>query len=279
MQSHEWPIEAVHPNPRNPRHSIVNDPEFLGLVASIRSEGILQPLLINKEGLILAGHRRYEAALEIGLTKVPVKVLPDKNNHALVPLIENLQRKNLLAMEVADYLLECREVHRMNIPEMSAITGISVTTIGEYLKLAKAPEEIRGRLERDEITKCVALALCNRDEGFVKEVIDTPGLTRDIVRAKARERTRQPSTRVGVANSFAPKTTCPTERKAHLEYAIAAVRQLLAASPDDAFAVRYKRWIVTMEDDLADLEDRTEQTFRGAVNLFQRQPAAKAHSS
>jgi ParB/RepB/Spo0J family partition protein len=275
MLSQDWPMEAIHPNDRNPRRDVGNDPDFLGLVASIKSQGIIQPLLINRDGLILAGHRRYAAALELNLQRIPVRVLPEKNNHTLVPLIENLQRANLAVMEIADYMLECRNDHGVTSAAIAEITGISETTIGQYIKLAQAPAELRERVERDDITLGAALAMLPHGEAFIREVIQEPHLTRDIVRDRAREyRT--------FSKPIVPRTTetsrrCPPELKPHLEWAIQAVRDMLESAPNDDFKVRYQRWLRVLEDDLADLGgDAVEPSFAGAIASFQRSPQIRA---
>lgn len=92
------------------------------------------------------------------------------------------------------------------------------------------------------------------------------------MRQRAREFYDKPPR--AVATPSFVKSECPTERKAHLEYAIKVVRELLAAAPDDVFTTRYKRWLSVMEDDLADEEakDTNASTFRGSVDVFQRQP-------
>jgi ParB/RepB/Spo0J family partition protein len=266
------PIEEIWSNPENPRRDIRSDPNFEGLVSSVASEGILQPLLINGEGMILAGHRRYEAALVVGLETVPVHLVSDQNTHALVPLIENLQRRDLAVLEVADYVCLCHREFGMSIDSIADATGISKSTLNKYLRLAEGPKEIRERVERDEIPLNAAYELLRHDDEFIREVVKTPHLTKQIVRERAAERETEldePSRRP--VSTLQPKQQCPTGRVAHLKFAINAVRELLAASPDDAFSVRYRRWLVVMEDDLADTFE-AEPSYRNTIASFQRQP-------
>lgn len=280
MTSGDWPIEAIWPNEDNPRIDIKGDPSFAGLVASIRSQGIIQPLLITAEGMILAGHRRYEAALEIGLQRIPVRVLGDHCDFGLIPLIENLQRSDLKVLEVADYLLRCRREYEMSNATISEVTGISTSTIQNYIKLAEGPKEIRNRIERDDMPLNAAFELLRHDHAFIQEVVKEPHLTRQIVRERAQS-IAQTVPRTTVADAPRRQTVpamrvCPRDRIPHIKHAIAAVRELLAASPDDTFATRYKRWISTLEDDLADAPD-ISASFRGTVDRFQRQPKARAN--
>lgn len=79
MQSGEWPTEALWENPNNPRRDVRNDPDYPGLLESISSQGILVPLLVNEDGMVLAGHRRYAAAIDLCLERVPVRVVPKRN--------------------------------------------------------------------------------------------------------------------------------------------------------------------------------------------------------
>lgn len=265
----DWPIEALWPNPDNPRHGIKDDPGFEGLVQSVKSQGIIQPILITDDGMILAGHRRYEAAMVVGLLRVPVRVLNDDSNHVLVPLIENLQRSDLTALEVAEYLRAYQREHNPSLVEISEATGISSSTISKYLKLADAPVELKERIQRDEIPLGAAFELLRHDEEFIREVIKTPTLTKQIVRARAAEAGADPirSARQ-IERGF---SRCPNEPVAHLEYAVAVISELLGASPDEAYSVRYRRWINILSDDLADAREPTS-TFRGAIDAFQRQP-------
>lgn len=279
--SGDWPIEAVWRNEDNPRTDIKGDPNFAGLVASIKSQGIIQPLLINSEGMILAGHRRYEAALELGLQRLPVRVLGNHLDWNLIPLIENLQRADLKVLEVADYLLAVRADTEMTFPEISAITGISDSTIRNYIKLAEAPKEIRERVERDEIPLNAAFELLRHDEKFISEVVKEPKLTRQIVRERARTvvqpiqpiQPKQPS-EIPRAPIMAAPRVCPKDRVPHIKHAMNVVRELLAAAPDEAFETRYKRWLTIMEADLQEVPDISE-SFRGATDYFQRQPVAR----
>lgn len=275
MTSQDWPIEAIYPNHRNPRRNFRSDPAFPGLLASIKSQGIIQPLLINKDGMILAGHRRYAAALDLGIQRVPVRVISDNKNHALVPLIENLQRADLAVLEVADYLVQCQELGMM-IPEMEEIVGISDTTIRQYLKLAQGPKEIRERVERDDITLGAAIELLNKSPEFIQDALQQPNLTRRMVQQRFQSY-RGKSPRALPVRAVDVSRRCPSEIRPHLEYAIGVVREMLEASPNDDFSVRYRRWLRVLEDDLADLSaDRIEQSFAGSVSAFQRQPQAAA---
>lgn len=188
MTDNRISLDELVPNPENPRRDIVGDPEFAGLVASIRSEGIIQPILVDEDNVILAGHRRWEAARLLGLSSVPVRVLRNQDAPWLVPLIENLQRSDLAVLEAADYFLKCHRKYEMSISEIAEATGISATTVTKYIKLAEAPLAVRERVDKDEIPLNAAFELLRHDAEFIQEVIAEPLLTREIVRERANQR-------------------------------------------------------------------------------------------
>jgi ParB/RepB/Spo0J family partition protein len=194
MTDNRMLLTELVPNPENPRRDIVGDPDFAGLVASIRSEGIIQPILIDEDNIILAGHRRWEAARLLGLSSIPVRVLRNQDAPWLVPLIENLQRSDLAVLEAADYFLKCHRKYEMSISEIAEATGISTTTITKYIKLAEAPLVVRERVDKDEIPLNAAFELLRHDADFIQEVISEPLLTREIVRERAQRRVTPMST-------------------------------------------------------------------------------------
>jgi ParB family transcriptional regulator, chromosome partitioning protein len=94
-----WPINRLHRNPFNPRGAL-HENGLVELADSIREQGILQSLLITPKGMVVAGHRRLEAAKLAGLTEVPVTVrdLSAKQQQEIM-LVENLQRHDLTPLE------------------------------------------------------------------------------------------------------------------------------------------------------------------------------------
>lgn len=144
-----------------------------------------------------------------------------------------------------------------------------MTTISKYMKLADAPVELKERVERDEIPLNAAFELLRHDDEVIREVVKTPKLTKEIVRERTGSglSARKPQ-------MAQPLTDCPKDTVPHLQYAVNAIEQLRAASPSEAFSVRYQRWLNILRDDLEDARNAREakSTFRGAVDAFQRQP-------
>lgn len=177
-----WPLAKLRPNPNNPRVDVRAE-DFDGLVASVRAQGVLQPLLVSRDGMILAGHRRYEAAKQIGLESVPIRILTEAEpgDHDLICLIENLMRSNLTVIETANYLLALQERRAMDASTISDLTGISRDTIRKYLKIAQAPEPIRQGLQNERLTVDAALALAGQDEEVIERAMQAPRVTRQVV--------------------------------------------------------------------------------------------------
>jgi ParB family chromosome partitioning protein len=138
------PIEQVDPNPTQPRQMMGDLSE---LVASIAEKGILEPLVVRQRGdryQIVAGERRYQAAVQAGLSQLPV-VFRDADDAEVIELalVENLQRKDLTPFEEADALqglaTRCGYTHE----ELARKLSRSRTSITESLTLTKIPDEVR----------------------------------------------------------------------------------------------------------------------------------------
>jgi ParB family chromosome partitioning protein len=138
------PIEDIQANPDQPRQSLGDLSE---LVASIREKGVLEPILVRSVGShyqIIAGERRYRAAVEAGLAEMPCVVRETSDSEMMeLALVENLQRKDLTAFEEADGLKVLAERYGYTHEEMAEKLGKSRSSITESLSLTAMPEEIR----------------------------------------------------------------------------------------------------------------------------------------
>lgn len=138
------PIEDIDPNPNQPRQNVGDLTE---LVASVREKGVLEPILVRRKDSrfeIVAGERRFRAAVEAGLPEIPcvVKDLADPEVMEIA-LIENLQRKDLTAFEEADGLRVLAESHGYTHEKMAEKLGRSRSTVTETLTLASMPDRVR----------------------------------------------------------------------------------------------------------------------------------------
>ena len=156
-------INRVHPNPHQPRKQF--DQETLDeLAESIKTQGILQPLLVEKisddDYAIIAGERRYRAALSVGLEKVPVIVKKFSDLQRLeVSLIENIQRENLNPIEEAKAYLFLLEQAEIKQEELAERVGKKRSTIANSIRLLQLPREMQESLLHGEYTAGHARAL------------------------------------------------------------------------------------------------------------------------
>lgn len=138
------PVEDIEPNPHQPRHNVGDLSE---LTASVREKGVLEPILVRPMGSrfqIVAGERRYRAALEAGLGEVPCVVRDTSDVETMeIALVENLQRKDLSAFEEADGLRTLAETYGYTQQQMAEKLGKSRTSITEVLSLTTMPEDVR----------------------------------------------------------------------------------------------------------------------------------------
>jgi ParB family chromosome partitioning protein len=140
------PIDSIDPNPFQPRRIFQND-RLLELAQSIRSNGIIQPLVVRRvheRYQLIAGERRWRAAKLAGLTHVPV-VLQDISDERLleVTLIENIQREDLNPIETAlAYERLGRELN-LNAEQIGQRTGKDRTTILNFQRLLQLPPDIQ----------------------------------------------------------------------------------------------------------------------------------------
>jgi len=138
------PIDLLDPNPQQPRQAMGDLSE---LVASVREKGIIEPLIVRQRGgryQIIAGERRYQAAVQVGLGEVPVVIRDVDDAEVMeIALVENLQRKDLTAFEESEALTQLARKCGYTHEDMARKLGKSRTAITESLSLNNMPEEVR----------------------------------------------------------------------------------------------------------------------------------------
>lgn len=161
------PLSAISPNPDQPRRSF--DPEALEeLAASIRELGIIQPLSLRKVGnneyQIIAGERRYRAASIAGLTSVPAYIRTANDAELTeMALIENIQREDLNAIEIALTFKKLLEQYSLTQERLSERIGKKRATIANFLRLLKLPAEVQLGLRDKRLDMGHARALLTID--------------------------------------------------------------------------------------------------------------------
>jgi ParB family chromosome partitioning protein len=157
------PVGAIQANPDQPRQFF--DPSSLEeLAASIRENGVLQPILVYATGddsyCLIAGERRWRAAQLAGLTEIPALItdIADKNVLALA-LVENIQRQDLSPLEEAHAYRRLIDESELTQEQVAKSVGKSRTTITNSLRLLQLPTPIRMSLAAGEISEGHARAI------------------------------------------------------------------------------------------------------------------------
>ncbi|MBQ4294229.1 MAG: ParB/RepB/Spo0J family partition protein, partial [Prevotella sp.] len=163
----EVPLEQIEANPNQPRRAI--DPESLGeLAESIRQLGIVQPITLRQTGSekyqIVAGERRWRASRQAGLTTIPayIRTIDDESVMEMA-LVENIQREDLNAIEIALAYAHLLEQEGMTQEKVAERVGKSRVAVANYLRLLKLPAQVQMALQKRTIDMGHARALLSLD--------------------------------------------------------------------------------------------------------------------
>lgn len=157
-------LDDIIPNRFQPRERF-DESALKELAASIKEHGVIQPIIVRKIGdkyEIIAGERRYKASALAGLTKIPaiVRNLDDKET-SKVALLENLQRKNLSAIEEARTYQKILDLDEMTQYELAKTMGKSQPAVANKLRLLTLPDEVQDALLKEKISERHARSLLN----------------------------------------------------------------------------------------------------------------------
>jgi ParB family chromosome partitioning protein len=189
------PIDRVDPNPDQPRQVMGDLSE---LMASIAEKGIIEPLIVrqrNSRYQIIAGERRYQAAVQVGLRELPVVIREVDDTEIIeVALVENIQRKDLGPFEEAEAMASLTERCGYTHEDLAKRLGKSRTSVTESLALAAMPEEVRNLCRLADISSKSLLLQIVRQQNPQKMVALVEQLTRDgaVTREQARKATSKP---------------------------------------------------------------------------------------
>ena len=164
------PLTALHESPFNPRKTYPEH-ELLELAESIKSQGIMQPIVariqpeeVNKHGHfeyeLIFGHRRLRAAWLAALESAPVivRTMTDKQA-AIARMHENMKRQDVTALEEADGYVHLRDAHRMTAEQIGAAVGKTKSYVYARLKLAAAAPEVRDAVTTRGMSPEIALLI------------------------------------------------------------------------------------------------------------------------
>lgn len=159
----EVEVELIHANPIQPRHEF-DEQALADLAASIKSIGIIQPITLRQEEdgsyLIIAGERRFRAAQLAGLQSVPAYIRKVSDDAVMeMALIENIQREDLNAIEVALAYQQLQSRNNITQDELAQRVGKSRATVANFMRLLRLPAEIQLALKGKQISMGHARAL------------------------------------------------------------------------------------------------------------------------
>lgn len=191
-------LDRLVANPRQPRTRFETE-GLEALTASILEHGILQPLLVSEDGLgrflILAGERRWRAAKQAGLERVPVVIREqvDGQLELELALVENLQRRDLTALEEARAFEQLRTDRGLSQAQIADRVGIDRSTVANSLRLLRLPERVQnlveeGRLSAGHGRTLLAFASAEEMEQWADRVITEGISVRALEQAAAKAR-------------------------------------------------------------------------------------------
>lgn len=166
------PISSIEANPWQPR-SEFEQTALNELAESIKVHGVIQPITVRKMGYdryqLISGERRTRASLLGGLTEIPafIRVANDQDMLEMA-LIENIQRSDLNAIEVALSYKRLLEECNLKQEELGERVGKDRTTVNNYLRLLKLPEPIQRGIQLGKVSMGHARAMINMDDAVAQ---------------------------------------------------------------------------------------------------------------
>lgn len=169
------PIHQIDSNPFQPREEF-NEEALNELAKSISEQGIIQPITVRKMGYdkyqLISGERRLKASKIAGLTQIPCYIRIANDQQMLeMALVENIQRENLNALEVAISYQRLIDECDLTQEELSKSIGKNRSTITNYIRLLKLPAEVQVAVRDNKISMGHARALINIDDELTQTTI------------------------------------------------------------------------------------------------------------
>lgn len=174
------PIDKIEPNPNQPRKEF-DQTALEELAQSIKESGVIVPITVKKEEnkyILIAGERRYRASKIAGLKEIPAYIkIATKQEVMEMALVENIQREDLNAIEIALSLKALIEECNITQEKMSERIGKSRSTITNHLRLLKLPAEVQLALRNNKISMGHARSLIGLEDeqtqiSLVKDIIE-----------------------------------------------------------------------------------------------------------
>ena len=167
-------LDDIIPDEEQPRRDFSKE-AIEALAASIKEHGVLQPIVVTKEDgkyKIVAGERRWRASKLAGLKKIPAIIRTlDSQNRLELSIIENAQREDLNAIELATAYAKLKTQFNLSVEEISAKVGKSEASIQGTMRLLNLPDDVKKIMVKEKLTEGVMRPLVSRDEATIKKVL------------------------------------------------------------------------------------------------------------
>lgn len=234
----EVSLDQIQHNPYQPRKTF-DDEELAALSNSIRTHGVLQPLVVRQVGnqyQLIAGERRFRAAQAAGLSAVPIRVVDFNDQQVLeAALVENIHRTDLNPIEKAQGFKEYLDRFQMTHEQLAARLGLARPTITNLVSLLELAPEIQDAVRTGQVTLGHAkilkgIAEPERQLNLCKEVV-ARGLSVHGLDALLKEQQQQKQAAQQKAEQAAEKEP-PVEKTAHVKGIEDELRQKLAVKVD-----------------------------------------------
>ncbi|HWH55266.1 MAG TPA: ParB/RepB/Spo0J family partition protein [Gaiellaceae bacterium] len=240
------PVEAVHPNPRQPRRRF--DAEATSALAdSIKSQGVIQPVLVRPRIAggyeLIAGERRWRAAQAAGAPTLPALVREtDDRDTLLLGLVENVAREQLSPVEEARAYALLIDEFDLGLGEIAERVGRSKPAVSNRIRLLELPEDVLGLVERGDLTEGHARAVLavpdNEGRRRLAREIVTKGLSVRAAERAARwagARTRPRKTaRAAIDPALAERVRVAFERATGFRPRVGATRVEIPVADEHA---------------------------------------------
>lgn len=170
----ELKLDEIIRDEEQPRRDFDQD-ALEALAASIKEHGVLQPIVVTKEDgkyKIVAGERRWRAAKIAGLDKIPAIIRTlDSQNRLELSIIENAQREDLNAIELATAYAKLKTQFNLTAEDIAAKVGKSEQAIQNTLRLLNLPDDVKKTMVKEKLPEGVMRPLITLDEATIKKVL------------------------------------------------------------------------------------------------------------
>ena len=193
----ELPISEVVRDEEQPRKEFSQE-AIEALAASIKEHGVLQPIVVTREDgkyKIVAGERRWRASKMAGLTKIPAIIRSlDTQNRLELSIIENAQREDLNAIELATAYAKLKTQFNLTAKDIASRVGKSEASVVNTMRLLNLPDDVKKTMVKEKLSEGVMRPLVTADEEMMRKVlpkiVDEGWTARKVERYMAENKTK-----------------------------------------------------------------------------------------